>query len=313
MSERRNFLKAASLLPLIASDPEAAAASFQSSNPPPPGDPAPAMAGEKAAPLPNPPDVTEKHFPNYHLLGQPDADSNLLGTERPRDWQATKAQLMRELQSAASPDDPIHKWLHTFSRSFDDLASEIVLNSARNVLRDGTPTELKYEPQLYDSSLRSASGLLDRCLRYRNEMGTFELSGVGAGISYLVFLKTKPFGVGAVSTLRVFAGNGGGGCGSGAAERTSARVRSGSRRARSLDWRFPASAPGAFEPDRQRDQVHQARRNYGNRASLAVRSPRINSGSDLPPLRCARHRSGDIARPLGQDLRSVHSSRQFDI
>ena len=54
------------------------------------------------------------------------------------------------------------------------------------------PSGFRYEPQLYDATLRSASVLLDRCLRYRTELGNYEVTGISAGLAYLSFLKLKP-------------------------------------------------------------------------------------------------------------------------
>jgi len=194
MSERRSFLKAASLLPLgiLANTPAAMAdteVSSTSSN-------AQEESGEsRDHPLPPPPPqppIQEQPFSDYHLLGKPDHEANLLGETRPRDWKTTKANLKVALKSAVLQDDPIHDWLKTFEVAFDDRATSIVLEAAKHAYQVAKPTELKYEPQLYDASLRSASVLLDRCLRYRNEMGGFEMAGVGAGVAYLTFVRLKP-------------------------------------------------------------------------------------------------------------------------
>ena len=201
MSERRNFLKAASLLPLgvISSSPAAmAAAEAASTNSD--DQASPAASGAPSIPLPPPP-IQEQPFPNYHLKGTPDHNANLFGEVRPQNFKATKEELESAFNDAAEADDPIHEWLRTFKRTFDDHATEIVTAVAANIYRPVNPAvssalqnpkELRYEPQLYDASLRSASILLDRCLRYRNEMGGYELAGVGAGISYLTFIKLKP-------------------------------------------------------------------------------------------------------------------------
>jgi len=74
------------------------------------------------------------------------------------------------LRESVDADNPIHAWLRTFSSSFDERATKIVMDAGRAVHRPNSP-ELVYEPQIYDSSLRTAAALLDRCLRYRNQMG----------------------------------------------------------------------------------------------------------------------------------------------
>lgn len=194
MNDRRDFLKAASLLPLVVTESIANAA-MPREDATPPGSPVPPSVGKSTrATLPNTAPVAEQAFRNYQLLGQPEADpsANLLGTKRPRDWQTTKDELAAALAATANKDDPIHDWLKTFKLSFDDRATAIVLDAVKTLHRTGKNSELRYEPQLYDASLRSASALLDRCLRYRNEMGGFEVAGISAGINYLAFLKSKP-------------------------------------------------------------------------------------------------------------------------
>lgn len=181
MSERRNFLKTASLLSLGALGTDAVALPESNSNP-----------QQEPNPLPKPGPVEEKKFENYHLLGKPEPEQNLFGPNRPTQWRATKGALAQELAQTAAKDDPIQRWLKVFQPTFDDRASKIVLDAAKAVFRSGSTTQLKYEPQMYDLSLRGAGALLDRCLRYRNEMGGFEVAGVGAGIAYLTFLKLKP-------------------------------------------------------------------------------------------------------------------------
>jgi hypothetical protein len=199
MRYRREFLKLASVfgVGLAASSEKATAQSVSDQS-------------EKVQPTQaTPPSVEEKHFTNYHLLGEPDPSTNLLGAVRPHDWPTTKADLVKALHAEAQDADPIHRWLQTFTLSFDDRASSIILAAAATVgqtnnpfhfpplytpfaARPRTAADLTYEPQLYDGLLRSASALLDRCLRYRNEMGSFELAGVNAAINYLTFLKLKP-------------------------------------------------------------------------------------------------------------------------
>lgn len=190
MSERRDFLKAASLIPVGGLAASAVACADQQVVHQKAGDP---PAGD-APPVPVPPrePITEQSFPNYHLLGKPDAEANLLGAVRPRDWKETKTRLEEALTAAAVAQDPIHNWLATFRGSFDDTAADIVVKAGGHIHRAGQPNELAYEPQLYEASLRGAAALLDRCLRNRNEMGGCEISGVNAGIGYLTFLKLKP-------------------------------------------------------------------------------------------------------------------------
>jgi hypothetical protein len=194
MSERRSFLKAASLLPLsiLANTPAAMAGTETSS---PPLEDSEASGESRAHPMPPPPPqppIQEQAFADYHLLGKPVHDANLFGEVRPHDWKTTKADLAAALKSSAVTGDPIHDWLKTFEKSLDEVARNIVLEAGKYLYRVNKPSELKYEPQLYDSSLRSASVLLDRCLRYRNEMGSFETAGIGTGIAYLTFIRVKP-------------------------------------------------------------------------------------------------------------------------
>ena len=194
MNERRSFLKHA-LLPLGALTPVGStyaevknidgdiALESQDNGPTSP------LAGLGGTPLP----PQEQRFTEYHLLGNADIAGNLLGGgARPKSLRETKLRLAAELAQTAKTDDPIHDWMKTFLQSFDERAAMIVLEATGSLPRLGNPTELRYEPELYDSSLRSASVQLDRCLRYRNEMGGFEISGLHGGISYLTFLKTKP-------------------------------------------------------------------------------------------------------------------------
>ena len=189
MNERRDFLKAASFLPL----------SMTGKSDRPTADSA-GVIGRAAAPVgaappsvatPAPEPVTEQHFGNYHLLGQPDPNANLFGEVRPSNWAAVKTGLQGSLRGAAHTDDPIHKWLLIFGSSFDVRATDIVVRASKEIYQPSTPGDLKYEPQLYDGLLRAATALLDRCLRYRVEMGQYEISGIGAAISYLTFLKLR--------------------------------------------------------------------------------------------------------------------------
>jgi hypothetical protein len=190
MNERRTFLRTVSLIPFGAlaacpamSDADASVDSRTSES----------MQASKMPDLPEPPPPQEKPFTEYHLLGRADSTGNLLGTgDRPRNWKDAKARLFGELPNAAKSNDPIHEWLKTFAPSFDERATKIVLDSVTSMNRPGSASELRYEPELYDVSLRSAATQLDRCLRYRNEMGGYEISGVNAGIGYLTFLKTRP-------------------------------------------------------------------------------------------------------------------------
>jgi hypothetical protein len=140
-----------------------------------------------------PPQPQEQTFTDYHLLGNADRTGNLLGAgTRPGTWRDTKARLAAELLRTAQANDPIHEWIKTFLPGFDERSSAIVLGATSALARPGRPAELRYDPELYDISLRSSAMQLDRCLRYRNEMGGFEISGVNAGIGYLAFLKSKP-------------------------------------------------------------------------------------------------------------------------
>jgi len=177
MSQRRDFLKTASLLPLSALNAEAAVSS---------------LVQHDSDELPKPGPVEEQKFENYHLLGKPEPGEGLFGPNRPTEWRATKSALAQALVGPAHDDDPIHEWLKVFQPTFDDRAAKVTLDAATNVFRSGSTTELRYEPELYEASLRGAGVLLDRCLRYRNDMGGFEVAGIGAGIGYLTFLKLKP-------------------------------------------------------------------------------------------------------------------------
>jgi hypothetical protein len=152
--------------------------------------PAQGLPPPPAAPVEPP--IHSQSFTNYQLLGSPNPQANLLGTVRPRDWHTTKSELQSALRATAQADDPIQDWLNTFQSSFDDHATDVVIKAAGNLYQAGSPALLKYEPQLYDVLLRSAAALLDRCLRYRTDMGRYEISGISAGISYLSFLKLKP-------------------------------------------------------------------------------------------------------------------------
>lgn len=191
MSERREFLKVASLLPLGAAAEAAPKGAKQDD---PANGPGQTLApdDESVRVALSLRTVQEQKFDNYHLLGQPDTTGNLLGLSRPQNWKSAKQELAKALKDSTRAEDPINEWLKTFEPTFDERAIAIVMNAGRGVHRSVSTPELMYEPQLYESSLRSAAALLDRCLRYRNEMGGFEISGVGAGISYLAFLKLKP-------------------------------------------------------------------------------------------------------------------------
>jgi len=193
MTERRDLLKIASLASFgILGGSEAVAAGQPTGGETVryalTGDPAKKTPDRNSSPEPIPEQrpIQEQSFPNYHLLGKPDPTTNLLGAVRPRDWKTTKTLLQEALRTAAPADDPIHDWLKTFQSSFDDRATDIVTKASSQ------PNVLRYEPQLYEALLRGAAVLLDRCLRYRNDMERYELSGVSAGIGYLTFLKLKP-------------------------------------------------------------------------------------------------------------------------
>lgn len=202
MAERRDLLKMASALPLSMFAGAAAAQSGGGSGEggdaaPVSKDPATVVSTKSqpaAPPAQAPATKSPVHhdFPNYHLLGDPDAAGNLLGTHRPTDWASTKVALQQALQQTANPHDPIHAWLSVFRTSFDERAIDIIVGAKPSLYASPAATSLRYEPQLYDATLRGAAALLDRCLRYRNDMGSFEVSGVTAGLSYLTFIKTKP-------------------------------------------------------------------------------------------------------------------------
>jgi hypothetical protein len=188
MSDRRDFLRSASLLSVVA----ASGSEASDTKAEPAADTAPRKpGGHDHDPIPDPAPVRELSFTNYHLLGNPARIANLLGPQRPHTWKATKAELKKALQGAAQPQDPIHEWLKTFDQTFDERSAKIVLD-ATTTLQTGYGGELVNEPQLYDGLLRSAAALLDRCLRYRLDMGGFELAGVNSGIGYLAFVKLKP-------------------------------------------------------------------------------------------------------------------------
>jgi hypothetical protein len=192
MDERRRaFLRKASLLgavaPGLASQAGAEAVDSETA------------AGQEAAAatampaLASGPPPQEHAFPDYHLLGNADPVGNLLGGgARPRKWKDTKTRVVSGLSATAHASDPIHDWIKTFLPGFEERSSAIVLGATSLLVRPSVPGQLRYDPELFDMSLRSASVQLDRCLRYRNEMGSFEISGVNAGISYLAFLKSKP-------------------------------------------------------------------------------------------------------------------------
>jgi hypothetical protein len=192
MSERRRFLKTASLLSLSALAPTARAEAASTNSSLPVEEPDVDIDTIPFVP-PGPPDpIKEQPFTDYHLLGNANPDANLFGKTRPKDWRNTKAQL--KVVIAAEPilkNDPIQDWLATFDTSFDERAASIVLSAAKYAHPAGS-AEPNYEPQLYDASLRAASVLLDRCLRYRNQMGSLEMAGVSAGIGYLSFIKLRP-------------------------------------------------------------------------------------------------------------------------
>jgi hypothetical protein len=193
MTERRDFLKAATFLPLsMLGGSEALGAdapttvvgqkSFEAS----------AGQSDSAMPFANDGPIQEQPFPHYHLLGKPDSAANLFGEVRPSTWAGVKLNLRTGLGAAAHAQDPIHRWLAIFNTSFDVRAAGIVIQARNHIYQGGGSTVLRYEPQLYDGLLRAATVLLDRCLRYRVEMGQFEISGVSAAIGYLAFIKLKP-------------------------------------------------------------------------------------------------------------------------
>jgi hypothetical protein len=193
MTERRTFLKNVSLATLSLSTPISA---MNAHNGGVVGETSSSSEDSISLQLPLIPESKqpkEEEFREIHLLGRPEKNGNLLGqSQRATEWESTKQRVQQELQSSAVSEDPIHNWLNTFVVSFDERAATIVLNATSSLSRPERSPELFYEPQLYDASLRSASLQLDRCLRYRNEMGSYELSGVSAAMAYLTFLKTRP-------------------------------------------------------------------------------------------------------------------------
>jgi hypothetical protein len=123
---------------------------------PAPGNPTPPdQAGLPKEPL------QEQRFQQYHLLGSPDQNANLLGPACPQNWRSTKEGLTKALLDSAHHDDPIHKWLKTFRMNFDERATGIVLDARSTIYKSGDVGELTYEPQLYDGLLRGAAGLLE--------------------------------------------------------------------------------------------------------------------------------------------------------
>jgi hypothetical protein len=189
MNERRTFLQKAPLIPLGLALTESAQAlpSERGEEMIPPE-----QAGQPSSPQEEPPPPQELPFSEYHLKGTPDSDGNLMGTvPRTPDWKQNKARVESELQRLAA-EDPIVEWIRTFLPMFGERATTVVLNAVNALYRPDKPAELRYEPELYDAMLRSAAIQLDRCLKYRNEMGAFEITGIGAGVAYLTFLKTKP-------------------------------------------------------------------------------------------------------------------------
>jgi hypothetical protein len=177
MSERRAFLKTASLIPLGAFS---SAAPGQNVNSP------------VLPTLTKPPAPQEQPIGGFDIHGTPDPNANLLGQTRPADWGDTKSKLGSALTAAVSANDPVAKWVNVFMTSFADRAAKVVLDTVPLLGLQPGVNNLTYEPALYDSLLRSAASQLDRCLQLRNEMGSFEISGVTAGINYLAFLKLKP-------------------------------------------------------------------------------------------------------------------------
>jgi len=184
MSERRDFLKAAAVQLGVLAGPNMSMASTPSSQDPPSQDPT-------LPPIPQP-SLEEKLFPQYKLTGAPDPETNLLGAERPQDWNATKVALMKALSTEADDEDPIHEWLKVFEEGFVDRVASMLIQAGSRVTNPHQPSGLRYEPQLYDALLRNASMLLDRCLRYRAQLGSLEVTGISAGLAYLAFLKLKP-------------------------------------------------------------------------------------------------------------------------
>ena len=189
MTARREFLKVASMAPLGALNMPLVGSTEQNQTSPTTGE---ADKSDHLRRLPSPPNPTVKDFQNYDLLGKPEEEGQLFGPTRPGNWISVKENLLTALGSAVRSDDPIHKWLGTFSETIEDRTAEIVMRSVSLLTRPDKSPELRYEPQLYDLVLRGAATQLDRCLQYRNEMGGYEISGIRSGIAYLTFLKLKP-------------------------------------------------------------------------------------------------------------------------
>jgi hypothetical protein len=99
-------------------------------------------------------------------------------------------QRLRDPALGLAADDPMPTWAETFSSTFDRRARRIVVDTAA-ALADptqfGPGRDPPYTTHLYDVWLRSAAGLLDRCLAYRREMGQYEVQGIYTAINYVHF------------------------------------------------------------------------------------------------------------------------------
>jgi hypothetical protein len=201
MDDRRTFLANASILPavLVATAARALPAQTSSVNDETKPIPAPSSApltppGAGAAgdqmPYINDPEAPQALPMSPDKIGSK-TRQHLLDDHNPVNWRDSKHQLGIALQ-AVDASDPVIAWLKTFDESFDALSTRAVIAGAATIGRPGSKLELRYEPQLFEAWLKSASALLDRCLEYRREMGGFEIAGVKAAFEYLSFLHTNP-------------------------------------------------------------------------------------------------------------------------
>jgi hypothetical protein len=176
MSERRQFLRAISVLPLAALASETSADAQLLTQIKIPQAPPRALPGDFSA----------------ETAGDPDPKMNLFGGKRPRSWHEVRDFVSASLTAHPSSNQ-VKDWMDTFSLTFDQQARAIVIDAYTNLLMSpDDPNQFRYEPGLFESALRTAAGQLDRCLAYRNEMGEYEIAGINAGLSYLTFLKISP-------------------------------------------------------------------------------------------------------------------------
>ena len=129
------------------------------------------------------------------VIGGEAGAADFLGSTRPRTRHEAKANLAMAY-SRLPAKSPVLAWLHTFDDSFDHIAAQAVIDASAAMSNPADAgylyvnNTLPYEPQLFEALLQGAAGLLDRCLQYRREMGSFEISGVKAAFDYLTFLHT---------------------------------------------------------------------------------------------------------------------------